>query len=374
MNRPAMNRLATGIFGSALVLAGAGCQSTPPVQSPTPETVSAQVVQARQEQAPTLLNATGTVHARETATLSAQVMGRVEQVAVHAGDTVKPGETLVVLDGAALSASSAQAGAAVVAAQNEEAAAQSQATLAASTLARYQQLEAEKSVSPQEMDVVTRRSEAAAAQLAAARAQSEAARAQATGARTMLSYTRILSPFAGVVTARMVDPGAMAAPGVPLLQIDRNGPLQLETTVDESAIGNVRLGMKAPVSVTGVAAPLNGVVEEIVPAADPGSHSFTVKLDLPAARELRAGMYGTTAFPSGTHQAVLIDSSAIAQRGSLDYAYVLDAHNIAQLRYVTLGPVHANQVEVLSGLAAGERVVNAPADRDLAGRRIEVQP
>ena len=374
MNRTAKNRLACGVVVSALVLAGAGCQSTRPAPSTTPETVSAQVVQAQQEQAPTLLNATGTVHARETATLSAQVMGRVEQVRVHAGDTVRPGETLVVLDGAALSASAAQAQAAVAAAQNEQAAAESQASLAASTLARYKQLDAEKSVSPQEMDEVTRRSEAAAAQLAAARAQAAAARAQASGARTMLAYTRILSPFAGVVTARMVDPGAMAAPGVPLLQIDRNGPLQLETTVDESAIGNVRLGMKAPVAVTGAAGPLNGVVEEIVPAADPGSHSFTVKLDLPAARGLRAGMYGTTAFPAGTHQAVLIDSSAIAQRGSLEYAYVLDGHNIAQLRYVTLGSVHGSQVEVLSGLAAGERVVNAPADRDLAGRRIEVQP
>ena len=362
MNRPAMHRLASGVLLSAIVLAGAGCQSTPPVQSSTPETVPAQVVQAQQEQAPTLLNATGTVHARETATLSAQIMGRVVQVTVHAGDTVKPGQTLAILDGATLHASVAQAQAAVLAAQNQEAAAKSQATLAASTLARYKQLETEKSVSPQEMDVVTRRSEAAAAQLAAA------------SARTMLSYTNIVAPFAGVVTARMADPGVMAAPGVPLLQVDRTGPLQLQTTVDESAIAAVRLGMKVPVSVTGLATPLNGVVEEIVPAADPSSHSFTVKIDLPASSKLRAGMYGVAAFPMGSHQAVLIAASAIVQRGSLSYAYVLDEHNMAQLRYVTLGSAHGNQVEVLSGLAAGERVVNAPADRDFAGRRIEVQP
>lgn len=374
MNRPAMHRLASGVLLSAIVLAGAGCQSTPPVQSSTPETVPAQVVQAQQEQAPTLLNATGTVHARETATLSAQIMGRVVQVTVHAGDTVKPGQTLAILDGATLHASVAQAQAAVLAAQNQEAAAKSQATLAASTLARYKQLETEKSVSPQEMDVVTRRSEAAAAQLAAASAQAEAASAQAASARTMLSYTNIVAPFAGVVTARMADPGVMAAPGVPLLQVDRTGPLQLQTTVDESAIAAVRLGMKVPVSVTGLATPLNGVVEEIVPAADPSSHSFTVKIDLPASSKLRAGMYGVAAFPMGSHQAVLIAASAIVQRGSLSYAYVLDEHNMAQLRYVTLGSAHGNQVEVLSGLAAGERVVNAPADRDFAGRRIEVQP
>lgn len=369
-----MKRLASGVLVSALVLAGAGCRSTPPAQNAAPETASAQVVQAQQEQTPTLLNATGTVHARETAVLSAQVMGRVEQVLVHEGDTVKAGQTLAILDGATLRASADQAQAAVLAAQNQEAAAASNATLAASTLARYRQLEAEKSVSPQEMDVVTRRSEAAAAQLAAVRAQAEAARAQAAGARTMLSYTHIVAPFAGVVTARMVDPGAMAAPGVPLLQIDRAGPLQLQAAVDESVLAAVRKGMKVPVSVSGLTAPVSGMVSEIVPAADPSSHSFTVKIDLPASPQLRAGMYGTAAISTGTHQAVLIAASAIVQRGSLNYAYVLDAQNIAQLRYVTLGPVHGSQVEVLSGLAAGERAVNAPADRDFAGRRIEVQP
>ena len=91
------------------------------------------------------------------------------------------------------------------------------AALTASTLERYKQLESEKSVSPQEMDEVSRRAEAAAANLEAARAQTDAARAQESGARTTMSYTRLVAPFAGVVTARMADPGTMAAPGVPLL-------------------------------------------------------------------------------------------------------------------------------------------------------------
>ncbi len=107
----------------------------------------------------------------------------------------------------------------------QQAAAQTNAELAASTLDRYRQLEAEKSVSPQEMDEVSRRAEAAAANLEAVRAQTDAARAQESGARTMLGYTRLVAPFAGVVTARMADPGTMAAPGVPLLQVDQAGAL-----------------------------------------------------------------------------------------------------------------------------------------------------
>jgi len=64
-----------------------------------------------------------------------------------------------------------------------------------------------------------------------------------------LGYTALHAPFAGIVTARMADPGTLAAPGIPLLQIDRDGPLQVYTTVDESLIGTVRMGMKVPVSI-----------------------------------------------------------------------------------------------------------------------------
>lgn len=369
-----MKMFLSGCLLAASAALAAGCHSDETVQSAAVQSVTARVVKSRQEQAPILLHATGTVHARETAAISAQVMGRIEQVLVRAGDNVRAGQTLVVLDGAALQASAAQAQAAVVAAQNQQAAADSNAGLAASTLARYQKLQAEKSVSPQEMDEVTRRAQGAQAQLDAATAQTEAAREQAAAARTMLGYTRIVAPFAGMVTSRTADPGTMAAPGMPLLQIDRSGPLQLQAAVDESAIASVRMGMKVPVSMNGIAQPVDGTVAEIVPAADAASHSFLVKIDLPAMSQVRAGIYGAAEFPNGTHQTILVPRSAVVARGSLECAYVLDGNDIAQLRYLTLGATHGDLVEVLSGMAAGERVVDTPEDRDFAGRRVEVRP
>ena len=140
--------------------------------------------------------------------ISAQVVGRVQQVLVHEGDTVRAGQTLAVLDDATLTASVDQAQAAVKAAENQQAAAQTNADLAASTLARYKQLQAQKSVSPQELDEVSRRAEASSAQVEALRAAAGAAKAQESGARAMLAYTRITAPFAGIITARMVDPGS----------------------------------------------------------------------------------------------------------------------------------------------------------------------
>ncbi len=352
----------------------AGCQGGESA-SPVIQTAQARVVESRQQQVPVSVSSTGTVHARETAILSAQVMGRIRQVLVNAGESVRAGQTLVVLDDAALRASAEQAQAAVRAAQGQQAAAQTDANLAASTLERYRQLQVEKSVSPQEMDEVARRAEAAAARLDAMRAQTEAARDQASSAATMLSYTRLRAPFSGVVTARMADPGTMAAPGIPLLQVDQAGALQLQTTVDESTIGAIHKGMKVPVAIDGAgAATFAGTVAEINAAADPASHSFLVKIDLLSSNQLRAGMYGTAEFPNGVRQAILIPQSAVVSRGSLQCAYVLDGRGIAQLRYVTLGAAQGNLVEVLSGIAAGEKLVDAPADRDLAGKRIEVQP
>lgn len=130
--------------------------------------------------------------------------------------------------------------------------------------------------------------------------------------------------------------------------------------------------MKVPVKLDGVdATGLSGTVVEIVPAADPASRSFTVKLDLPPLKGLRAGMYATADFPGAARATILVPQSAVTMRGSLACVYALDQDNVAQLRYVTLGSQHGDQVEILSGVAGGELLVNQPGDRDLAGKRIQ---
>jgi RND family efflux transporter MFP subunit len=352
----------------------AGCHTGEPARSAPVQTLPARVVESRQQQVPVNVRATGTLHARQTAVISAQVVARVQEIRVREGDTVHAGQTLAVLDDATLRAAADQAQAGVTAVENQQAAAQTNADLAASTLGRYKQLQAQKSVSPQELDEVARRAEGAAAQVDALRAQAAAAKAQESAARAMLAYTRVAAPFAGVITARMVDPGTLASPGVPLLQMDSAGPLQLHVTIDESAIGAIRKGMKINVSIEAAPSLDSGTVAEIVPAADPATRSFLVKINLPPSPQLRAGMYATASVATGNRAAIVAPRSAVVMRGSLPCAYVLDANGVAQLRYVTLGPQSGNMVEILSGLSAGEKLVDEPGDRDLAGKRIEVQP
>ena len=202
------------VFWASLLAASAvmiaGCHDGESASPVAVQTLQARVVESREQEVPANLQSTGTVHARETAMVSAQVMGRIQQVLVREGENVRAGQTLVVLDDAALRAQVEQAHAGVQAAQSAQVAAQTNAALASSTLDRYKQLQSQKSVSPQEMDEVSRRSEAAAANLEAVRAQTNAARAQESAARTMMSYTRLVAPFAGVITARTADPGTMA--------------------------------------------------------------------------------------------------------------------------------------------------------------------
>ena len=113
---------------------------------------------------------------------------------------------------------------------------------------------------------------------------------------------------------------------------------------------------------------------QIVPAADPASRSFLVKIELPADARLRSGLFGRARFPRGARSALLIPRATIVERGQLRGVFVIDANQIAQLRYVTLGKASGEKVEVLSGLQEGEKLVAAPGDRELGGKQIAPRP
>ena len=359
---------------SATTLALAGCNRKSP-ESIAPSLVTGlAVAQLHVEQIPNTVDAIGTVHARESAALSSQVMGRVTSVAVREGDLVHAGQTLVALDDAQARADVERTRAAAAGSEQDVEVAQTEASLASSTLKRYQLLRDRKTVSPQEFDEIERRSQAAAARLESARSQMLAANASEAGAGAVADYAHLRAPFAGIVTARHVDPGAMAAPGMPLLELEKAGTLQLNAAVDESLVRTLQKGMPVPVAVAALSSQsLTGRIAQIVPAADPASHSFLVKIDLPAVAGLRSGMFATAEIGSGSHSVLLVPQSALVTHGSLNGVWILDGNRIAWLRYVTLGAKHGHKVEVLSGLSAGETVVLSPGDRELGGNRIEVR-
>lgn len=239
---------------------------------------------------------------------------------------------------------------------------------------RYQTLYDKKSVSPQEYDEVKTRVEAAKARLDAAQAGSAQARATVSQSSTAMGFTRIRAPFDGLITAKFVDPGAMAAPGLPLLVVEDPSRFRLEANVDESQISVVKPGATVSVVIDSLGGQeVSGKVVQIVPAADPSSRTFTVKIDLPANPQIRSGLFGRVRFLRGERQAIMVPQAALLHRGQLDAIYVVGKDEIASLRYVTLGRPSGDQIEVLSGLDSGERVVAQVSDRELAGKKLGAQ-
>ncbi len=347
------------------------------------------VLALQTEVIPNEVAAPGTVRAVRTARLAPQVMAPIEQIYVREGDAVQHGQVLVVLDDRELQARRAAAAAAVTqsaaateAARQSVASARAQAAVAEKTFHRYEFLEQQHSVSPQEFDEVRGRWEAAQAALAAAEAQLRQAQAgarqaeeQLRAANTELGYTRLRAPFTGIVLRRLADPGTLAVPGSPILELEDSSQYRLEVVLDVELAEHIRRGSHARVALDALPGrSFTGTVVEFEPGAEPSSHTTLVKLALPRDPALRSGLFGRAWFTAGTRQALLIPETAVVRRGQLTGVYVVDATGTAHLRMVTLGTPHQQRVEVLSGLNAGERVVTNPGLGELDGRKLELQP
>ena len=205
---------------------------------------------------PTSYEATGTVRARTTATISSKVMGYVQQVNVQVGDHVRQGQALITLDARDLDVSlrRAEAGRAEVESaipelENATAAAKANLDLAQTTFQRMQELAAKKSISNQELDEASARLKAAQANyemMRSRRAQVSSKTAvveqEVRAAGIMRDYAKLAAPFSGVVITRTVEPGNLATPGSPLLTLEQDGLYRLEASVDESKLAGVRVG------------------------------------------------------------------------------------------------------------------------------------
>ncbi len=363
------------LISLSLLVVATGCSSSKPGTPAVPETVrGVTVFTAANNRVPDLIVAVGTVRAAETAQVSAQTMGNVISVNVREGDPVSQGQVLATIDPAQAQAGLDRAQAALSAAQHEVAAAETEKSLAESTLKRFDTLYQRKSISPQEYEEVKARYQGASARAEAAQSGAAQAKAAVAQAQTAFGYTKVRSPFVGVVTERKVDPGALASPGTPLFTVEAVGRYRLEATIDEANLRFVRTG--EPVTVTLDAYPdeaVTGKVSQIVPAADPNTRTFLVKIELPQKAVLRSGLFGRANFSRGDRDSLVIPKTAVVDRGALKAVYVVGNDQIALLRYVTVGQPMGDRMEVLSGLNTNEAVVVSPGDREIGGKRVEVQ-
>ena len=292
----------------------------------------------------TVVDAAGTAEPFEQATLSTRLMGSVQQVLVHEGDAVAAGVLLVKIDARDIEARRAQASA-----QLEQAeAAHREALLMAQ---RIRALYADSAAPRAQLDAVE-------AGLARADAAVSQARAGGTEVDAVGAYAEVRSPFAGIVTRRFVDPGAFAAPGAPLVTVENGGRLRVTVSAGPETVRGLRRGMALDVAIEGQ--PARGTVEGIVPSGSGATYTVNAIVENPGRRFLPHSA-ATLAIPAGgARRVVVVPASAVTRDGDLTGVRLVQDGR-SELRWVRLGRQVGPDVEVLSGLAAGDRIVLSPA-------------
>jgi RND family efflux transporter MFP subunit len=291
--------------------------------------------------------ATGSVEPWVRVSPGTKILGRIDQFLVREGDRVRSGQVLVRLEKRDLEAAVAQARAAT-------AMAEANLDNARAQYERMQALHDRGSATAKNLEDATTGFHVAEASVAQARANLAAS-------EVMLGYAEIRSPVPGWVVAKMAEAGDMAAPGTPLLTLEDLSRVKVVVQVPESDVVGLSEGDPARVRIDVLDEIEDAVVDRIVPAGDPASRTYRVQLVLDNLDgRIKSGMFARATFERGDREALLVPSRAVLDRGQLRGLYVVDDQGLARLRWVRLGRDFDSAVEVLSGLAPGERYVVDP--------------
>jgi len=354
------------LAGTLALLAGAAVFSARSVHAQAAASgVRVQVVAVGAQAVGAGLALDGSLQAVRQSVLSAQASGRIASLSVKAGDRVKAGQVLAVIDDRATQAGVAQAQAGF---------AQADANLANAKahFERTRDLRAQGFVAQAALDT-------AQAQLKAAQAGVAAARAGQTQAGVAQGFTRLTAPYDGWVLATHAEAGGLAMPGAPVLTVYAPQPIRAVVHVPASQQTLAQQAQRVEVQLPGTDRWVSPASQTSLPAADPVSQTVEWRLNLSDAdgagqvpgRQVRVRFVGGTAQPD--NQRLLVPESALLRRGELTGVYVVSSKGEGQpagfaLRAVRTGAVHgAAGVEVLAGLKAGDRVALDPVRAGLSG-------
>lgn len=307
-------------------------------------TAKVRVTAVQASELPQLSEVTGTVRPVQRATLSARTMGAIIDLPVALGQRVRAGETLARIAAEDTAARVAQA--------------KSQLNLVKRDLARERDL-LTKGASTAE---TVRTLEDRLAGLEAAVREAEA----------LLAHAEIRAPFDGVIARRPANPGDIAFPGQPLLEIEGIGGFEIEAGIPETLASTLRTGTGLGCRVD--ALHFNGVIRELSSAADPATRTVSAKIAVPTDAAVRSGQFARVAIPGATQRTLLIPAESVSLIGQMERVFIAGEGNRAVLRIVRTGARRGDAIEVLAGLDAGDLVILAPAATLREGQPLEVQP
>ncbi len=273
------------------------------------------------------------VEAVQQATVGAQVAGRVLEARVDAGQSVKKGEVLMRID----------------AREAEEAARAADAVYSNAKLnyERNKSLKEQKFVSQAAVDKAKADFDAAAANRAAAGASQ--------------SHATIVAPIDGIVARRLAEVGDMATPGKPLFTIYQPGGLRVTASVPQYRLPQMRGVKAASVEFPELRKWVKATSVNLLPTADVSTHVSQVRVGLPDLPEATPGMYARVHFVVGQAEKLTVPTAAVLRRGEVASVYVQTVDSRLSLRQLRLGDeVGEGEIEVLAGLASGDKVVTDP--------------
>lgn len=326
------------LLGALACSKKAGESEAPQAQVPDfnqTKTLSAEI-------APVWYEAVGVTEPVEKATVTARVTGQVLETMKEEGARVLAGETILVLDSRDAASRTAQA-------QQGLAAAKATLEEARLNLERTRKLHNQSAATDAML-------EAAQSAFLQAEAGLGIAQSQLSDAETYLSYHEVVAPFDGVMSKRWVKSGDMAWPGKPLAEIYNPENMELELDLPErlKSLASQAASMR-------FAAPSldwEGESEllEALPAVDPVSRTFRLKLKLPQHEGLSSGLFARGWLKTGTRPVLKVPQAAVLQVGQLSMVWTQDPSGNWEKRWVTLGKEEGTQIEVLSGLESGETI------------------
>lgn len=350
--------VAMALFG---MLAATGCGGDGGETKDSPRSaVAADIRIAAQQGVPDVVRVTGTVEPFARVSPGTKIMGRIDRMEVRAGDRVSKGMVLARLESRDLDAAVTTAEAAVAMAEANLKNARSQ-------YHRMIDLHQKGSVTRKNLEDATAGYEVAEAALAQAQAGLEAA-------KVTRSYAVIRSPINGFVVRKMAEAGDMAAPGRALFTLEELSRVKVILKVPESEVVGVSAGSQVSIEVDVLQRKWEAKVDRVIPAADSGSRTYEVHVILPNADgQLRSGMFARGSFERGIRDALQVARTAIVSRGQLDGLFVVDADGVARLRWIRQGKVVDGNVEIISGLSAGERYLISPPAGFVDGTPVEAR-
>jgi len=307
-----------------------------------------------------------TVKPKTSSVVSSMIMGRVTGLNVQEGDYVAKGQVLLTID----SRDTAQRALGAKAGVNEASKGAEQANqarqMANKTYQRYKKLYDEKVITRQEFDIISTQKNVA--ELEYQRTMAGVSRAQAGLGEVNVyqSYAKVTSPISGFVVQRNIDLGSTAVQGQPLFVIEAPSNLELVAEVNESLLPFIKVG--TPVTLESEDAVLKSKITAVVPKINSMTRTFKVKV---ALSELNSGQYVKVKIPVAKKEVIVVPIDAIVQKGQLTGVYTVDEQNIISYRLIRKGEANGNNVEILSGLSVGDKVIISGVDKAVDGGEVK---